>query len=153
MPLREVSALEMEGIEASHCSSLCPWRPSVCEALYSAMWQLNQPCLAVLPRQPGISAIQQWLLFLLLERFHQSSVAFSQNPCASIFPGCRKGNPCTCWTQQGAPPWHLTHQPKPPFLGLACGGLALTMFRAGHLLGLACASRFGHWPMTDSWLP
>lgn len=143
----------MEGVEALHCSSLCPWRPSVCGAFCSAMWQPNQPWLTVLPRPAERSAIQQWLLFLLLERFYQSSMAFSQNPCISISPRCRKGNPCSCWIHQGAPLWHLIHQPEPSLSGLACGSLAFTLFCDGHLLGLACASLFEHWPMIDSWLP
>lgn len=47
----------------------------------------------------------------------------------------------------------FTHQPELPFLGLACGGLTLAFFHAGHLLGLACTSSFGHWLMIDSLLP
>lgn len=45
------------------------------------------------------------------------------------------------------------HQPEHPFFGLACGGVALTLFHAGQPLGLVCVSQFGHWPVIDSWLP
>jgi len=63
-----------------------------------------------------------------------------QSPCQHP-PRGRKGHPATCWVQQGAPPWQLTDRPEPPFSGLACGGLALSLLRAGCLLGLPCPSR------------
>lgn len=81
-----------------------------------------------------------------------ASVTFSQMPAPATSWGAEKGA-CTCWIRQDAPPWHLIHQPEHPFFGLACGGFALTLFRAGHPLGLVCASQFGHWPVIDSWLP
>lgn len=80
-------------------------------------------------------------------------MAFSQNPYTSKFQGYRTESLYTCWNQQGAPPWHLMHQPEHPFFGLACGGFAMTLFHAGHPLELVCGSQFGHFPVIDFLLP